>query len=63
MQGIPGAHIINLGEHEGAEVFFIEAGEDVVVGFPIIFLYKNGIAKQVEPYKALSLLASLGEDT
>lgn len=62
MQGVPGAHIVDIGEHEGAEAFSIEPGEPATIGLPIIFLYKNGIAKQVEPHKALSLLATLGED-
>ena len=62
MEGIPGAHISNLGESEGAEVFFIEAGEEVSIGLPITFLYKDGKAKRAPDVKALNLLATLGED-
>ncbi len=57
-----GDSFLYLGPYEGADVYLYQFPEAAVVGFPILFLWKDGIVREVQGVDSLSIIEQLVED-
>lgn len=57
-----GGSILYLGPYEGADVYLYQFPEAAVVGFPILFLWKDGTVREVQGFDSLSIIEQLVED-
>ncbi len=57
-----GGSIRYLGPYEGVEVYLYQFPETADVGFPILFLWKDGAVREVQGVDSLSIIEQLVED-
>lgn len=54
-----GDSFLYLGQYEGADVYQYQFAETAVVGFPILFLWKNGSVREVMGFDSVSIISQL----
>lgn len=57
-----GGSIRYLGPYEGADVYVYQFPEAADVGFPILFLWKDGAVREVQGFDSLSIIEQLVDD-
>ena len=57
LQNIPGSSIEYLGEYKDRSAFYVD--HDLKIGYPVVFLYKDGDVVEKNGENAVTIISSL----
>ena len=59
LKDYPGSELVSLGKYNGADAFYVAMPDDVIVGYPPVYLFKDSTVKLVYGSRALDIISSL----
>ena len=62
LRAMYGEHVEHLGEFQGAQAYYYHFPDDVTVGFPCVYLLKEGKLTEIGGFFALDIPGSFFKD-